>query len=73
MNLLKVKLLTARLLLLPMSMKYKEEIFSEFTAEITKYMHLRSPTNISKTEAFINNSIAGIKNATHIGLVILNK
>ena len=73
MNFLNVKIATPRLLLLPISMKYKEEIFLEFSAEITKYVYPRSPTNISETEAFINDSIAGIKNATDLGLVILNK
>lgn len=73
MNFLNLKISTARLLLLHISMEYKEDIFLEFSVEITKYMHPRSPKNISETEAFINNSIAGIKNATHIGLVILNK
>lgn len=73
MDFLNVKISTPRLLLLPISMKYKEEIFLEFFAEITKYMYPRSPKNISETEAFINDSIAGIKTATDIGLVILNK
>ena len=73
MNLLNVEISTNRLLLQPISMKYKKDIFSEFTDEITMYMYPRSPKNISETEAFINESIAKLKNSSNLGLVILNK
>jgi hypothetical protein len=39
MNLLNVEIATPRLLLLPISLEYKDEIFSEFTEEITSYMY----------------------------------
>ncbi len=73
MNLLGVEISTNRLLLKPISMQYQEEIFSEFTDEITTYMIPRSPKKISETEAFLNESIAGIKNSSNLGLVILKK
>jgi hypothetical protein len=37
MNLLNVEISTTCLLLKPISLKYREEIFSEFTEEITTY------------------------------------
>ena len=46
MNLLNVEISTNRLLLKPISLEYKEDIFSELSAEITKYIIPRSPQNI---------------------------
>lgn len=73
MNLLGVEISTNRLLLKPISMQYQEEILFEFTDEITTYMIPRSLKKISETEAFLNESIAGIKNSSNLGLVILKK
>lgn len=73
MNLLNVEISTNRLLLQPISMEYKKDIFSEFTDEITMYMYPRSPKNIYETEAFINESIVEMKNSSDLALVILKK
>ncbi len=73
MNLLNVKILTPRLLLKPISVKYKEVIFSEFTEEVTIYMHPRSPKDISETEAFIKGVTVDLKAGINLGLVILNQ
>lgn len=73
MNLSNVEIYTSRFLLKPISMQYKAEIFSEFTEEITRYMHPRSPKEISETEAFISESMKGLKDGSNLGLVILNK
>lgn len=48
---------TERLLLVPISMEYVQEIFKEFTPEITTYMFPKSPDAISETEKFIKDSI----------------
>ncbi|MDZ4875471.1 MAG: hypothetical protein CLLPBCKN_004867 [Chroococcidiopsis cubana SAG 39.79] len=48
MDLLSTEILTNRLRLKPVSMAYKEEIFSEFTEDITKYMCPRSPNILLK-------------------------
>ena len=53
MNLLNTSISTNRLLLQATSMKYKEEIFKEFTEEITTYMHPCPPKEVSETETFI--------------------
>jgi hypothetical protein len=48
---------TERLLLIPITMEYAEEIFKEFTPEITTYMFPKSAENISETESFINHAL----------------
>lgn len=64
---------TERLILVPIIMKYAEEIFKEFTPEITTYMFPQSPEHISETEKFIQESID--KNITwnNYQIVILDK
>ncbi|HCF27600.1 MAG TPA: N-acetyltransferase, partial [Cyanobacteria bacterium UBA11049] len=71
MNLLKVEISTNRLLLKPISLEYKEEIFSEFTEEITVYMYPRPPQDISETELFINQSIIEVGNGGALIFIIL--
>ena len=73
MDLLSVEILTNRLKLKPVSMAYKEEMFSEFTEDITKYMCPRSPQHISETEAFIENAILDLAKGSDLRLVILKK
>lgn len=73
MNLLAVEITTSRLLLKPITLDYKEEIFSEFTEEITTYMYPRTPENIAETELFIRNSLEGLKNGKNLQLVVLSK
>lgn len=73
MNLLNVELIANRLVMKPISMKYKQDIFSEFTEEVTTYMYPRSPSDISETEAFINESIIVNGNGSELRLVVLKK
>jgi [ribosomal protein S5]-alanine N-acetyltransferase len=73
MDLLSTEILTNRLRLKPVSMAYKEEIFSEFTEDITKYMCPRSLQHIAEIEAFIENAILDLKKGSDLRLVILKK
>ena len=73
MELSLVEIFTNRLLLLPISQKYKEEIFREFTKEITTYMFPRPPQDLVETEEFINDSLGEIQTGNHLVLVILKK
>ena len=73
MELSLVEIFTNRLLLLPISQKYKEEIFREFTKDITTYMYPRPPQDIVETEEFINDSLGEIQTGNHLVLVILKK
>lgn len=71
MNLMNVEISTNRLLLKPISLEYKEDIFSELSAKITKYMIPRSPQNIFfKTKLFINQSIIEVGNGGALSFVI---
>ncbi|MUL37137.1 GNAT family N-acetyltransferase [Gloeocapsopsis dulcis] len=73
MNLLDVEISTTRLLLKPISMEYKKNIFSEFTQEITTYMYPCTAQDISETETFINDSISEMADGWGLVLVILKR
>jgi len=44
-----VEIETERLRLVPISMDYAEDIFAEFTDEVTKLMYPRAPVEIEET------------------------
>lgn len=73
MNLLNLEISTNRLLLQPLSMKYKEDVFWEFTLEITTYMYPCPAQDISETEVFIQEVIEDLADGIALGLVILKK
>ena len=73
MNLFKTEIVTKRLMLLPINLSYAEEIFRNFTAEITQYMFPKSPKYISETLDFINSALKGLEDGTNLNLVILDK
>ena len=64
---------TERLNLVPLSMKYRDEIFTEFDNEITTHMYPRSAKKISETEDFINEAMKQLKAGTDLQLAILDK
>ena len=72
-DILKIRLTSCRLLLRPVLLKFKREIFREFTDEITTYMYPSTPEYIEETEEFIENSIAHMKQGTELVVAILNK
>lgn len=72
-NLATVTIETERLLLVPITMQYVEEIFKEFTPEITTYMFPKSTDNISETETFINNATQNMWQWKELQIVILDK
>ncbi len=72
-NLLNVKIETERLILKPVSLEYKDMIFSEFTDEVTKFMFPSTPKQIEDTEKFINDSREKIKKGEDFGVSIFNK
>jgi RimJ/RimL family protein N-acetyltransferase len=72
-SLLNERIESERLLLLPIDMKYKEEIFEEFSSEITTYMYPAPAKDISETEEFIKDSLKGLGEGTNFQLVILAK
>jgi ribosomal-protein-alanine N-acetyltransferase len=62
-----------RLLLTPVASEYADEIFKEFTPEITTYMLPRSPSHISETEQFIADACKQREAGTDLVFVILDK
>lgn len=72
-GLLDERIESERLLLLPIDMKYKDEIFKEFTSEITTYMYPAPAKDISETEEFIEDSLRGLTEGNNFQLVILAK
>ena len=64
---------TVRLILQPVSDKYKKEICDEFTTEVTTFMPFTPNGNIMDTEAFIQRSKEELKNGTAIHFCIIKK
>jgi ribosomal-protein-alanine N-acetyltransferase len=62
-----------RLMLKPIAAEYANEIFKEFTPEITTYMFPRSPSHISETEQFIADACKQREDGTDLVFVILDK
>lgn len=60
------------LLLVPISMQYKDEIFREYSPEITSYMD-PPPKDISEVEKLINDSLKGLSEGSNLQLIILSK
>lgn len=72
-DLSKERIESERLLLIPISMKYKEETFREFSKEITAFMHPAPAKDISETEAFIRNAEKGASEGRELHFAILSK
>ena len=64
---------TKNLLLQPISLDYKDEIFREFTTEITTYMFPKSPDKIDETIEFIETSMKENQEGSNFEVVVLNK
>ena len=73
MNLLDIIIETDRLLLKPIHVDYLNDIFNEFTLEITKYMYPKPAENKEETFEFINGSIKKMIKGTDLQMVIINK
>ena len=73
MDFLNITIETERLLLKPISFDYAEEIFKEFTQEITKYMPPKPAEKIEETKMFIRNSLKGLEEGSNLQMVIINK
>lgn len=64
---------TKNLSLKAITLDYKDDIFKEFTAEITTYMFPKSPDKIEETVEFIEKSINKNKLGIDFNVVIINK
>lgn len=62
-----------RILLKPVCRKDAENIFKNFTPEITKFMAPASPKDITETEEFIESALAGLERGDDLHFVISNR
>lgn len=62
-----------RLRLQSISLDYKQDIFLEFTTEITEYMFPKPAETIQETDRFIRNAIQQCKRGTDLTFVILKR
>jgi len=70
LDFLSIEIVGKRVLLNPISLDSSDEIFREFTSEITKYMLPSPPSDISQIVSFIEMSIEGMNNKTDLVLKI---
>ena len=73
MDLTKVQIQTKRLLLVPISPKFRQSIFENFTKDISKYLLAQPSTKKKDIDIFIKRSIKQIKKSTSLILVITTK
>jgi len=71
-NKMNFEIKTSRLTLVPVSPKYREEIFKEFTPEVTVFMAPPSAKHISETDAFIAGAQAKMGRGEEITCTILD-
>ena len=72
MNVLDISITRDELALIPISLDNKEDVFREFTDDITRYMFPSPSENIDGVEAFIGQSISKMKSNKDIQLVLIN-
>jgi RimJ/RimL family protein N-acetyltransferase len=68
-----VKVESERLLQIPISMEYADEIFREFTDEVTRYMYPPTPAVLSDTVSFIEGATVTLNDRTNLQMVVLEK
>jgi len=73
MDLAKVSIKTKKLLIRPISLKFKEDIFSNFNQKVGTYLIVKPTGRMPDTEKFIKESVEKIKNKINLTLVITEK
>lgn len=66
-------ILSERLMIVPISLEFTQDIFENFTPEITTYMFPKANETIEDTKNFINSVIPTIKKNEEFVVVILHK
>ncbi|MDD2916364.1 MAG: GNAT family N-acetyltransferase [Candidatus Gracilibacteria bacterium] len=72
-NLVNLVIESENLKIIPISSQYREDIFREFTTDITKYMFPQAALDINETDRFIEKSRRDLDNKTQFTIVILDK
>jgi RimJ/RimL family protein N-acetyltransferase len=73
MNTSNIIIETPNLYLKSASLDYKEDIFREFTSDITVYMHPKPPTKIEETIEFVEAAMKANAEGTNLQTVIIDK
>lgn len=73
MNFKNIVIKTQRLKLVPITYKYTEDIFTNFTTDIATYMYPKPAGKISQSRAFVKEAIKNIKDGKELVLIILDK
>jgi [ribosomal protein S5]-alanine N-acetyltransferase len=73
MNLLNVSIETNRLTLVPTSIEFAEDIFKEFTKEITTFMYPKSANKIDETLSFVKLSREKMEKGEQLQVAIVDK
>ncbi len=68
-----ITLQSKNIIIKAISLKYKDDIFKEFTEEITKYMYPKAPEKIEETIEFIEASMKENEEGTNFQAVVLKK
>ena len=72
-NLQNITIETERLLLVPTTQEYTQNIFDEFTDEVTKYMFPCTPKEISETQARVDSCLLRREAGEELQMTILDK
>lgn len=64
---------TDNLILKPITMEYKEDIFREFTHAVTVYTYPKPPEKLEDTVRFIEKTMKANQEGKNLQLVVLNK
>lgn len=70
MNLTTIEITTDRLILKSLTPVWREDIFREFTDEITRYMVPKTPERIEETDTFIADSVKKMANGYELIVAI---
>jgi ribosomal-protein-alanine N-acetyltransferase len=73
MDLKNIIIESERLIQIPISEKYKLDIFNTFTSEVAKFMGPKAHDNISETEGFLEFSRKGLEAGDNLQMVMLLK
>lgn len=72
-NIATITIETERLLLVPTTQEHTEEIFKEFTDEVTRYMMPCTPKEISETQAWVDSVLRKRVEEKELQMTILDK
>ncbi|MFT7506871.1 MAG: ribosomal-protein-alanine N-acetyltransferase [Acidimicrobiales bacterium] len=67
-----IQIESQRIKLVPLTKKYRTEIFREFSYEITQYMFPKSPESIEETDLFISKCVKDLEKGTDLIMAIVD-